>query len=60
MGFLKDLFIVDENAANKPTTTEPVKKETTLSKFPTAAPTEAAPAGRRAPGRSRTRATGAL
>lgn len=45
MGFLKDLFIVDENAANKPTTNEPAKKETTLSKFPTAStPTEAAPA----------------
>jgi len=44
MGFLKDLFIVDENAANKPTATEPVKKETTLSKFPTAAPTNSAPA----------------
>ena len=44
MGFFKDLFIVDENAANKPTATEPVKKETTLSKFPTAAPTNSAPA----------------
>jgi hypothetical protein len=44
MGFLKDLFIVDENAANKPTASEPVKKENTLSKFPTAAPTNSATA----------------
>ncbi len=43
MSFLKDLFIVDENAINKPSIPEPVKKENTLTKFPTA-PTSSAPA----------------
>ena len=45
MGFLKDLFIVDQNANNKPNTNESSKKQSTLSKFPTtSAPTEVAPA----------------